>query len=220
MRSLAIVSHSPKRVIKLAAGVVVGTTLALLLQTAFFSNPVQHVHGVEPETAISADFWYDVSDPSLIAGDSFYVVVGRVVRTVRVDGDRTVFEVAVTKELKGSTPDSVLVSQLGKVEGEHSWELEDFPLMKEGHQYVMSVVPPSVHEPSDALILLSAKGMGNKVEVTGPDDPLVSWYADKVRKARTPYPAGASGHRERAASGRQWQETHPGYGSPGLSPAV
>ena len=220
MRSLRTSTALPRRIIKLAAGVVAGTTLALLLQTAFLSRFIQHDHGISPKTAISADFWYDVSDPSLVAGDSFYVVVGQVVRKVRVDGDRTVFEVSVTKQLKGSTPGSVLVSQLGKVEGENTWELEDFPLMQEGHQYVMSVVPPSVHEPSDALILLSGKGMGNKVEVTGPDDPLVSWYSERVRKARTPYPPGASGHRERATTGRQWQEQHPGYDSPGLAPTV
>ncbi len=214
----ALTTHSSKRLLKAAVGIAVGSILALLLQSSFMAEPIRHAHAAPPKTAISADFWYDVSDPSLIAGDSFFVVVGRVEAPVRVDGDRTVFEVTVTKELKGETPDSILVSQLGKIDGENTWELEGFPLMQEGKQYVMSMAPPSAYEPQDALILLSGIGMGNKVEVAGPDDPLVQWYDDKVRKARTPYPPGASGHRERAASGRQWQEGHPGYKSPGIPP--
>jgi hypothetical protein len=210
--------YSSKRLLKVAVGIAVGSILALILQSSFIAEPIQHARAATPKTAISADFWYDVSDPSLIAGDSFFVVVGRVERPVRVDGDRTVFEVTVTKELKGETPDSILVSQLGKTDGDNTWELEGFALMEEGMQYVMSMAPPSTYEPEDALILLSATGMGNKVEVSGPNDPLVEWYGDKVRKARTPYPPGASGHRERAATGRHWQEGHPGYKSPGIPP--
>jgi hypothetical protein len=211
-----IANTSSMRVLRVVAGVTAGTLLALLLKDSVAQTPVVHRHGAAPKTAIAADFWYDVADAALIAGDSHYVVVGRVDGTVRIDNDRTVFSVTVTREIKGETPDTILVSQLGKVEGDHRWELEGFPLMAEGRQYVMALAAPSHAEPQDALILLSGAGRGNKIEVAGPEDALVSWYASEVRRARTPYSPGASGHRERVENGQRWERGRPGYRSPGL----
>jgi|GEM_PF-3777792 hypothetical protein len=199
------------------AGMAAGVYAALSLTSAFGTGASVEQPS-RAKTGIEMDTWYDVSNPKLIAGEALFVVTGTVEEPVRIDGDRTVFRVSVEESLKGTTPESVLVSQLGFVDGDgNRYELEGFPLMELGHSYIMALAAPTTEEAQDALTLLSGSANGNKVEVTGMDDPRVAWFKSMIKKAENPHPANESTYAVDSANADRWLGDHPSYSSPGLA---
>jgi len=154
--------------------------------------------------AIQVDFAYDVGDPGLVAGDAAFVVAGEVESYVRRVEDRSIIRVRVLDELKGSVPKAIQVSQLGYVDGETTYELEGFPLMKEGDAYILALVAPAEQEPQDALILLSAQKNGNKVRIASLLDPAVETYKAAIAAGRRPYGSDSGPLEERATNAKRW----------------
>jgi hypothetical protein len=190
----------------LAAAIGIAAALTL-------TGATQRTEVITPR--FDADFWYDVSDPTLIAGEASFVVVGEVERSVRRDGDRTIYRVRVLDRLRGQTPPVIGVSQLGFVEGDARYELDGFPLMEAGRRYVMALAAPARSESQDALVLLSASGAGNRVEVDDPDDERVTRYRHAVEAAQSPFPAGSDGHATVEENLRRWLRGNRGYASSG-----
>lgn len=181
--------------------IAVGVGMALALAVAsFVVAPVENPTHVP----ILADFGYDVRDQRLIAGDATFVVVASVDRVIRIDGHRTVFGIRVLESLKGRLGSQVNVSQLGYDDGDIVRELEGFSLLAEGKTYVLALVAPSPEEPQDALIVLSAQGDGNAVEVTGTHDPLVHRYRLSIENQLSPYAPGDTGDEDRIANAARW----------------
>lgn len=164
---------------------------------------------------ISFDTWYNTQDPRLVFGEASFVVVGRVTEKLRIDGDRTVFDVQIERELKGATPSTVRVSQLGHVDENEAVEVEGMPLMQPGNSYVIALTPPSSAEAQDALIVLTAAHGGNAVEVDGPNDPAVGKYRGFVHQQQSPYAVGASGYSDLKRLAEKWADGRPGYSTPG-----
>lgn len=204
-----------QRIAIAVASIVAGVSLGLLL-TARGETVQSHAHANE-KTGFEMDTWFDVSDPRLIVGESLFVVLGTVEETVRTDDDRTVFNVRVDETFKGETPESILVSQMGFVDEENRYELEGFPLMEQGHSYIMALAAPTVEEPQDVLTLLSGSGNGNKVEVTGVEDSQVAWFKSMIKKATSPHPRNSSTHEKDKQNADRWLAEHAGYDTPGYS---
>lgn len=185
----------------LAAGLLAGLAAAVLPVVPRSEGP--------RSVWIQADFAYDVSDPTFVAGDATVIVVATVDEEIRKDGDRTLFQVSVSDVLEGEVPQVLNVSQLGFRTDEAVYELEEFPLMTLGKTYIMALVAPSEQEAQDALILLSASGEGNLVEVVDSGDPKVASYRDAVMGQRVPWPAGDDAERQRLDDLRRWQAATP-----------
>ncbi len=117
------------RIICLAAGGALG--LGLAVATAESDHPT--------EIFIQVDYAYDTADPRLIAGDAAVVAVATVTQEIGRRDDRTEFEVSVKELLKGDSPNTLRVSQLGFRDGDDTYQLEGMPLVQPGRTYVMAL---------------------------------------------------------------------------------
>lgn len=159
-----------------------------------------------PTPSIHVDFAYNTADPELVAGDATVVAIATVERPVRMDDDRSVFEVRVAELLEGDMPMLYKVSQLGYRKDGASFEVEGFPLMIPGRTYVMALVAPAPNEPQDALIVLTAASGGNLLPVNGPQDRAADRYRRAVAGQRSPWLPADGTERKRADDYRRWRE--------------
>jgi hypothetical protein len=151
----------------------------------------------------------------LVAGEAAFAVVGTVERKVREEDHRTIFEVRVVEELYGSVPSVVRVSQMGYTAQGSTIEVDGFALMEAGRTYILALTAPAPEEPQDALLLLTAQGEGNRLEVVSADDEQVAAYRDVLAGARSPYSAGDTYDRT-AQHVRRWAQERGGFDTRGL----
>lgn len=156
---------------------------------------------------ISPVYAYDTSDPTLLLGDADFVVVGTVASNLGPIGDmQTAFEVDVILELKGTTPEKIVVRQLGVsgedqqviVEGVQSFEVGAtyvFPLniTDLGTDHLVSILSP--------LDLRAAPAAA----------PL--WTLEALADARRP-DLGQLTQAAEDALVNEWLSSRPGYSTP------
>jgi hypothetical protein len=204
---MAAIMH--RRTVRRVVALVLGASLGLAISTFVTIGSSEEPIAERPIHYIQADLAYDVSDPTLVAGDAVLVVIATVEAPVRVDEHRTVFMVNVLDVLEGVAPSVMLVSQLGSDTSEGGiQQLEGFPLMSPGTTYVMALVAPSIDEPWDAMVVLSAADDGNLVEVTGLDDLAVTQYQEAVAQQVSPWDEEDGVEEARAEDYARWLEAN------------
>jgi hypothetical protein len=123
----------------LAAGVAIVAVVALATSSALLTK--------HPAVQIVSESWPRAyGSIGEIAGDTQVVISGTVTGVVRVEtadpAPRTIFQIAVDRNLKGTAPQKIEVSQDGAMLSADQWvEIADFPLMMPGDHVLLFLRP-------------------------------------------------------------------------------
>lgn len=120
---------------KAIAGAVVGIVAAVVLVISLSDEPQGQTYVIE------SSHTFDVTNPRYVAGYADAVVLGTVVDVVEtlVGQSRTLYAVQVQESLKGGISGSIVVGQLGYIDGGDRHVPGDQPLLQEGHTYLLAV---------------------------------------------------------------------------------
>ena len=140
---------------------------------------------------IPSSYIFDVSDPRLVAGYADNVFVGRVERRVDVESDaqRTLYAVKVLERLKGTVSGEVTVSQLGYVDGEDVYVLEDQPLLVVGRTYLVATTDG---QPDGNQTLIGGPAASIRITSDAQRRDVVASYRQAVKEQR--FPPGVPRH--------------------------
>lgn len=156
---------------------------------------------------ISPVYAFDTSDPTLLLGDADFVVVGTVASNLGPVGDmQTAFEVNVILELKGTTPEIIVVRQLGVTGEDQQVIVEGVQSFEVGKTYVF---PLNITElGTDHLVSIVTPLDLSAVPTAAPP-----WALEALADARRP----DLGQVTKAAEDslvNEWLSSRPGYSTP------
>lgn len=180
------------------AGLVLGLSISFVLVAESRTVPI--------ETSWS----FDLSDPAQMMSYAHFVVVGVVISDGDPSEDETIYEVRVTDRIKGHTPETLSVAQLGVHEDGITFEAEDQPLMSNGTEYVLFLTVPAERE-SDVLTVMAGPLSAQPVS-----DEIVDRLRGATDSARWPdslLTAYEAVHADRVAD---WTATRSDFSTPTL----
>lgn len=120
---------------KAIAGAVIGIVAAIMLVITVRDEPEGQTYVIE------SSYTFDVTNPRYVAGYADAVVLGTVVEVVEtlVGQHRTLYSLQVQEALKGGISGSIVVGQVGYIDGGDRHVPADQPMLQAGHTYLLAI---------------------------------------------------------------------------------